>query len=106
MPKYMFHGTYTATGAAGVLKDGGTGRMAAIEALATSLGGSIQSMDWATGADDFYLVCVLPDSKAAAAVSLTVGASGAVRIASSELFSAADVDEIVARRGTYRAPGA
>ena len=32
MPKYLFRGSYTATGAAGVLKEGGTGRLAATRA--------------------------------------------------------------------------
>ena len=106
MPKFMFHGSYTAAGAAGVLKDGGSGRLKAIEALASSLGGSIESAYWAMGADDFYIVGDLPDNKAAAALSMTVGASGAVTITTAELFSAADVDEIVGRRTAYRAPGA
>lgn len=106
MPKYMFHGSYTATGAAGVLKDGGAGRMTAINALADSVGGSVESAYWAMGADDYYIVVDLPDAKAAAALSLTVAASGAARISTSELFTASDVDEIAARRVTYRAPGA
>ena len=106
MPKFLFHGSYTAAGVAGVLKDGGSGRAAAIDALAASLGGSIVSAWWALGAEDFYIVADLPDSKAAAALSLTTGASGAVNISTAEVFSAADVDEIVARRATYRAPGA
>jgi len=106
MTKFMFHGSYTAPGAAGILKDGGSGRMTAIEALAASVGGSVESAYWAVGADDFYITCDLPDSKAAAALSLAVGASGAVRITTAELFSAADVDEIVGRRAAYRAPGA
>jgi uncharacterized protein with GYD domain len=106
MPKFMFHGSYTAAGAAGVLKDGGAGRLKAIEALATSVGGSIESAYWATGKDDFYITADLPDNKAAAALSLTVGASGAATITTAELFSASDLDEIVGRRVTYRAPGA
>ena len=106
MPKYMLHGSYTAAGAAGVLKEGGSGRLKAIEALAASVGGSIDAAYWAVGTDDFYITCDLPDSKAAAALSLTVGASGAASVTTSELFSAADVDVIVSRRTSYRAPGA
>jgi len=105
MAKFMIHGSYTATGAAGVLKDGGAGRMKSITALATSLGGSIESAYWALGPEDFYIVVDLPDTKAAAALSLTVAGSGAVRLSTSELFSAADVDEIVSRHGTYSPPG-
>ncbi len=106
MAKFMFHGSYSAAGAAGVLKDGGSGRMKAIETLAASLGGSVESAYWAMGAEDFYIIADLPDNKAAAALSLTVGASGAVSISTAELFSAADVDDIASRRATYRAPGA
>jgi uncharacterized protein with GYD domain len=106
MAKFMFHGSYSAAGAAGVLKDGGSGRTKAIEALAASLGGSIESSYWAMGKDDFYIIADLPDNKAAAALSLTVAASGAVNISTAELFSAADVDEIAKRHVTYRAPGA
>jgi uncharacterized protein with GYD domain len=106
MTKFMFHGSYTAAGAAGVLKDGGSGRLKAIEALAASLGGSVDSAYWAMGADDFYITADLPDNKAAAVLSMTVAASGAVTITTAELFSAADVDELVRRRVEYRPPGA
>ena len=105
MAKFMFHGSYAASGAAGVLKDGGAGRLKAIEAVAASLGGSVESAYWALGPEDFYIVAELPDSKAAAALSLTVGGSGAASLSTAELFSAADVDEIVSRRATYSPPG-
>jgi uncharacterized protein with GYD domain len=106
MAKYMIHGSYTATGAAGVLKDGGTGRLKAITDLAASVGGSVESAYWALGPEDYYIVVELPDSKAAAAVSLATAGSGAVRLSTAEVFSASDVDEIVSRRATYRPPGA
>ena len=40
MPKYLFTGSYTAEGARGVLKEGGSGRREATEKLVASLGGS------------------------------------------------------------------
>ena len=40
----------------GVLKDGGTGRRKAVDALAKSLGGSVESMYWAFGSDDFFVI--------------------------------------------------
>lgn len=106
MPKYLFRASYTATGAAGVLKEGGSARAKVVEALMASVGGTVESMYWAMGADDFVCIADLPDSGAAAAASLTVGASGAVKITTSELLTAADVDEIVRRQVAYRAPGA
>jgi len=106
MPKYLFHGSYTAAGAAGVLKDGGSGRAAAVVALAQSVGGSIESMYWAFGKDDFFVVADMPDAESAAALSLTVGASGSVSIATTELLTAAQVDAAAKRRVDYRPPGA
>ncbi|CAN5645624.1 hypothetical protein BH24CHL9_BH24CHL9_00710 [soil metagenome] len=106
MPKFLFRGSYTAAGAAGVLKDGGSGRAAAVEALVKSLGGTVESNYWAFGEDDFFIVVDLPDAAAAAAASLTVGASGAVRVTTTQLMSASDLDEVTRRSVDYRPPGA
>ncbi|HET7676709.1 MAG TPA: GYD domain-containing protein [Candidatus Limnocylindrales bacterium] len=105
MPKYLFRASYSAAGATGVLKEGGTARVEAVTALVASVGGRVESAYWTFGADDFLLIAELPDSKAAAAASMTVGASGAARVTTSELLTAADVDEIVRRRVEYRPPG-
>ena len=43
MPKYLFTGSYSAEGARGVLKEGGTGRRAATEKLVASLGGKVEA---------------------------------------------------------------
>lgn len=106
MPKYLFRASYSAAGAAGLLKEGGTSRTKAVEALVASVGGSIESMYWAFGADDFICIADMPDAGAAAALSLTVGASGAAGVSTSELLSAAEVDDVVRRRVEYRPPGA
>jgi uncharacterized protein with GYD domain len=105
MPKYLFRASYTAAGAAGVMKDGGTARAKAVEALVKSVGGKVDVMYWAMGADDFILIADAPDSAAVAAASLTVGASGAARVTTSELFTAAQLDEIIKRKVKYRVPG-
>ena len=105
MSKFLLRASYTAAGAAGVLKDGGSGRAAAVEALVASVGGTVESMYWALGSDDFFMIADLPDAAAAAAASLTVGASGAARVETTPLLSAADVDAAIKRRADYRAPG-
>ncbi len=105
MPKFLIRANYTATGAAGLLKDGGTARVKAITALVESGGGTVESMYWAMGADDFILIADLPDTESAAAASLNVGASGAASCTTSELLTAAQVDTIAKRRIDYRAPG-
>lgn len=66
----------------------------------------VESIYWALGADDFYLTVTLPDSHAAAALSIGIAASGSVRATTAELVTAADLDDVVSRRVSYRAPGA
>lgn len=105
MPKYLFRASYTTAGAAGLLKEGGTSRVKAITALVESSGGKVECAYWAMGADDFLLIADLPNTSAAAAASLNVGASGAASVTTSELLTAAEVDEIAKRRIDYRPPG-
>ena len=105
MPKYLFRASYTAEGAAGILKEGGRGRAAAVETLVASLGGTVEAQYWGFGQDDYFLVADLPDAVAAATASLTVAASGAARVTTVPLLTAADIDEAVGRRAEYRPPG-
>jgi uncharacterized protein with GYD domain len=105
MPKYLFRASYTAAGAAGILKEGGSARVKAVEAMVKSVGGTVECMYWAFGADDFILIANAPDAAAAAAASLTVGASGGASVTTAELLTAADLDKIVSRKVKYRAPG-
>jgi uncharacterized protein with GYD domain len=105
MPKYLFRSSYSAAGAAGILREGGSARVKAVGTLVESAGGKIEAMYWVMGADDFILIADLPDTKSAAAASLTVGASGAASVTTSELLSASDIDDIAKRRIDYRPPG-
>ncbi len=105
MPKYLLQASYTASGAAGLLKEGGTGRIKAITKLVEGVGGKVEAAYWVMGKDDFIMIADLPDVTAAAAASLTVGASGAAEVRTSELLTAAQVDEVTKRRVNYRPPG-
>lgn len=106
MAKYLFHGSYTQAGIQGVLKDGGTGRRAAVDALAASIGGSVEAMYWAFGSHDFYVIAELPGHAAAAALAMTTAAAGAVSISTVVLLTADDMDAAVKLHPAYRAPGA
>ena len=106
MGMYLIRASYTSAGIQGVLKDGGTGRRAAIEALAKSVGGSIESCYWALGEDDVFITADLPDNIAAAAIAATVGATGAASVRSTALLTAEDMDAAIAKHPSYRAPGA
>jgi uncharacterized protein with GYD domain len=104
----MFHGSYTATGSVGVLKEGGMGSSAAVEELMRSLDGSVDSHYWSFGGDDFFIVAELPDSAAAVVANLAFNASEAVRVRMTQLMSPAEFDDAVGRAGPivhYRPPG-
>ena len=105
MPKYLFTGSYSPAGAAGVLKEGGTGRADAARALIESVGGSLETIYWTFGERDFIVIADLPDDTAAASASITVGASGSISVSTTKLLTAKDLDEAVGRTAAYRPPG-
>ncbi len=105
MPKYFFTGSYTAAGVKGVLADGGTVRRAAVEKLASSVGGRLESFYFGFGGDDFYITVDLPGNEAAAAVSLTVGASGTSNVRTVVLLTPEQVDAATKLSPDYRPPG-
>jgi hypothetical protein len=49
MPKYMFEAHYSVEGAKGVMKEGGSGRRAAIAKMAEGVGGKLESLYFAFG---------------------------------------------------------
>ena len=76
MPKYMFSGSYTKKGVAGLLNEGGSARRDEAEKIAKSLGGSLEAYYWCYGETDFMCIMDIPESAKAAKLALTVGASG------------------------------
>jgi uncharacterized protein with GYD domain len=107
MAKYLLKVSYSAEGIKGVMKEGGTGRVAAVEALATSLGGSIESFYFAFGADDVYVIADVPDHATAMAIAATVGSSGAISSYETVvLLDPSEVDAAMQKTVSYRAPGA
>ena len=106
MPKYLFQGSYTATGAAGLRKEGGTGRRAATEQLVKSLGGTVEAYYFTFGKDDFLLIADLPGNVQAAAGSLAGSSSGAISVRTTPLLTPEEVDAAAKQSATYRAPGA
>jgi len=105
MPKYLVQGSYSADGAKGLLKDGGSKRRSAVEAMAKSFGGRVESFYYAFGDTDVYAVFEAPDNMSAAAVSLAVNASGAVSLKLTPLLTPEEIDEATKKTITYQAPG-
>lgn len=106
MTKFLFTGSYTAEGAKGVLKEGGTGRRAATEKLVASLGGTVEAYYFAFGSDDFFLIADLPGNAADAAGALTAAATGAISTRTIVLLTPEEIDAAAKLSPEYRAPGA
>ena len=105
MPKYLITVSYTAEGAKGVLKDGGSKRRQAAEQVIKSAGGRMEAFYFAFGADDAYLIVDAPDHATVAATSLAVSASGAVRTKTTVLLTPEEIDQATKKTVNYRPPG-
>ena len=105
MPKYLVTGSYTQAGIKGVLGEGGSSRRAAVEKLAESVGGKVESFYFGFGGDDYFITADLPSNEAAAALAMTVAASGAVSPRTIVLLTPEDVDAASKLSPSYRAPG-
>ncbi|MCB0131670.1 MAG: GYD domain-containing protein [Caldilineaceae bacterium] len=105
MAKYLLQASYTVDGVKGLLKEGGSARRAVVERLATSLGGTVESFYYAFGENDLYVISEFPDNVAAAAIGLTVVASGAVSCKTTVLLTAEEIDAATRTSPTYQPPG-
>jgi uncharacterized protein with GYD domain len=105
MPKYLVQANYVGAGIEGLLKDGGTGRRAAVDRLAESLGGRVEAMYFAFGDTDVYIIIELPDAASMAAAALTAAASGEVAVKTTVLLTAEEVDAATKKVPHYRPPG-
>jgi uncharacterized protein with GYD domain len=105
MPKYLVVASYTAEGARGLLKDGGSKRKQAAEAAVKSVGGKVEAFYFAFGEHDAYVLVDAPDNASVAAASLTIGASGAVHTKTVVLLTPEEIDQATKKAATYQAPG-
>jgi uncharacterized protein with GYD domain len=105
MSKYMFQANYVGEGIKGLIKEGGSSRVAAVEKAALSVGGKVDAFYYAFGDVDVYAVVDLPDNAAAAALALTINASGNVVLKTAVLMTPEEVDLAVKKSPSYRAPG-
>jgi uncharacterized protein with GYD domain len=105
LAKFLIQGSYTAEGVKGLMKEGGTGRKAAIQKALKGLGGKLESIYYAFGANDVVILCDLPDATTGLAMSLAVNASGVVRISVTPLLTVEEVDEACKKTVSYRPAG-
>jgi uncharacterized protein with GYD domain len=105
MPKYLFIGSYTAEGAKGLLKDGGTKRRQVAEAAMKSVGATLEAMYFAFGENDIYAIIDAPDNVSLAAASLAISAAGGVQSKTIVLLTPEEIDRATKKTTTYTAPG-
>jgi uncharacterized protein with GYD domain len=105
MAKFLWKASYTSDGLKGLLKEGATGRRAAIDQLTEALGGKVEAFYYALGDDDVIVIVDLPDNTTAAAISLAVNSTGAVQIKTVPLLTVEEVDAAAKKSVEYRRPG-
>ena len=106
MPKYLVKANYTPPqGTKGLIADGGTARVKAVEQLLASVGGKVESFYYAFGETDAYLIVEVPDQASGIALSLTVNASGLATTSIVPLITPQEIDAAVKMSPLYDAPG-
>jgi uncharacterized protein with GYD domain len=105
MGKYLFEATYSAEGAEGLTRDGGSKRKASVEKAIAGLGGKMESFYFAFGDVDAYVIADLPDHESATALALAVNQSGAAAVRTIVLMTVKEVDKAAKKTVAYRPPG-
>jgi uncharacterized protein with GYD domain len=105
MAKFLIEASYTLEGVKGVQSAGGSSRRDAVARVAESVGGTLECFYFGFGDRDAYVIVDLPDNEAAAAVAITVNASGGATVRTITLLTPEEVDAAAQRSVDYRPPG-
>jgi uncharacterized protein with GYD domain len=105
MAKYLVTASYTAEGAKGLMKDGGSKRVKVVTEALKAAGVTIESFYFALGEHDVFIIVNAPDHVTMTAVALATNASGAVRLSTTVLLTPAEVDAAVKKAVAYTPPG-
>ena len=105
MPKYLWEASYSAEGAKGLMKDGGSKRRKAAEEALKAVGGKLEAFYFAFGKYDAYVIADIPDHVSVAAVALAINASGAVAVKTTVLLTPEELDKATKKGASYSPPG-
>jgi uncharacterized protein with GYD domain len=105
MPKYLVEARYTAEGAKGLMREGGSGRRAAVTKTVESVGGKLEAFYFGFGDVDVYIIVDLPDNVSAAAVSLAANQSGFLASKTIVLMTPEEMDQATKKTTGFRPPG-
>jgi uncharacterized protein with GYD domain len=110
IPRYLFEASHTLEGVRRLQGSDGTARRNAVAKAAESVGGRLETFDFAFGDRDAYVIAEAPDDESAAAIALTVNGSGAVSVRAVVLLSPRKLPRppsapsITSRRGAETPP--
>lgn len=103
--KFFIEASYSTEGAKGVLtKGGGSDRKKMTKTMIGNLGGKMESYYYVSNCDA-YVICELPNAAAAAAIALSIKASGMGSIKVTPLLEAEEIDKATKMSVKYRHPG-
>jgi uncharacterized protein with GYD domain len=105
MPKYLIEATYNAEGTKGLLKDGGSKRVAVVKKALADLGGTLESFHFAFGERDAIVIVDVPDTVTGIAIALAVDMSGEVHLKTTPLITPEEIDAACHKTVHYTAPG-
>ena len=105
MARYLFQVNYVGEGVKGLFKDGGTKRRAVIDNLFRSMGGTIESLYYAFGDTDLFVIGDFPDHATVVATVLSVTSTGAATVKTTVLLTPEEIDEASKKSPTYSLPG-
>src|SRR3984885_3766558 len=96
MPKYLFEACYSPEGA--------TGRRDAVKKHLEDVGGKLESMYFAFGDVDCFVIVDLPDNVSAAALSLAVNESGLIASKAIVLLTPEEMDQAGKKKVHFSGP--
>jgi len=105
MPKFLVQGSFSAEGVKGLMKEGGTSRRETISKMLTDLGGSLDAFYFGFGGTDVWVLADVPDNVTAAALGMTISATGAVSTNTVVLLTPEEIDAATKTSVGYRPPG-
>jgi uncharacterized protein with GYD domain len=100
MPKYLVEGRYTSDGLEGIARESASRRRGDIEKTIESAGGKLESMYFAFGDADFYIILDVPDNVSAAALSVVANGSGFVTSKIVVLMTTDEMDQAIRKTTT------
>jgi uncharacterized protein with GYD domain len=106
MGLYLYIGSYTREGRAGLISEGGTSREKETRGLFEKLGARVHHYAFAVGEFDFIILAECPDDTVALVPPLLASATGTVSVRTVKLVAPAQMDEIAAQTKAFAFRGA